>query len=756
MAVTNNEYQVIGTCPVRPDGVDKVTGRARYGADTKLSGLLQGVVLRSPHPHAKINSIDTSKAEALEGVHAVITSEDFPEPGDRIAELGEGAVKLRYLSANVMARGKANYKGQPVAAVAADDIHIAEEAAALIQVDYTVLPHVLDVREAMADDAPILDEELRTAELTGDEGDKPTNVAAHIRFEKGDVEKGFAEASTIVECEYDTATVHQGYIEPQASTAHWRADGFVTIWTCTQGSFTVRQQVAELLQIPLSHVKVVPTEIGGGFGGKISVYTEPLAAALSRKAGAPVKVVMKRADVFQSTGPTAGSYVRVKLGADAEGRLTAAQAYVAFEAGGFPGALIGAGCMCIFASYDVPNGLIDGYDVSVNKPKSSAYRAPGATNVAFAADSAIDELCEKLKMDPIEFRLKNAAKEGTRRVDDAVFQRVGLVETIEAIRDSEHWKTPLEGPNRGRGIASGFWFNAGLKSAASATVNGDGSVSLVEGSTDIGGSRASLAMMLAETLGIGVDEVNPTVADTDSVGYTDVTGGSRVTFATGIAVHEAGLDIQRQMVSAAGAIWDVDPETVRYENGTIVGPEGKSFSFEELAEENTKTGNPITGRGASAAANQAGAFGTHAVDVEVDPDTGKVTILRYTAAQDVGTAIHPDYVEGQIQGGVVQGIGWALNEEYFYGDDGVMNNASFLDYRIPTFCDVPMIETIMLEVPDPNHPFGVRGVGEVPIVPPPAALANAIYDAVGVRMGELPMSPPKVLHEILGKDEASS
>ncbi len=756
MAVANNKYQVIGTCPVRPDGVDKVTGRARYGADTKLSGLLQAVVLRSPHPHAKINSIDTSKAEALEGVHAVITSEDFPEPGDRIAELGEGAVKLRYLSANVMARGKANYKGQPVAAVAADDIHIAEEAAALIQVDYTVLPHVLDVREAMAEGAPILDETLRTAEFTGDEGDKPTNVAAHIRFEKGDVEKGFAEASTIVECEYDTATVHQGYIEPQASTAHWRADGFVTVWTCTQGSFTVRQQVAELLQIPLSHVKVVPTEIGGGFGGKISVYTEPLAAALSRKAGAPVKVVMKRAAVFESTGPTAGSYVRVKLGADAEGRLTAAQAYVAFEAGGFPGALIGAGCMCIFASYDVPNGLIDGYDVSVNKPKSSAYRAPGATNVAFAADSAIDELCEKLEMDPIEFRLKNAAKEGTRRVDDAVFQRVGLVETIEAIRDSEHWKTPLEGPNRGRGIASGFWFNAGLKSAASATVNGDGSVSLVEGSTDIGGSRASLAMMLAETLGIGADEVNPTVADTDSVGYTDVTGGSRVTFATGIAVHEAGLDIQRQMVSAAAAIWDVDPETVRYENGTIVGPEGKSFSFKELAEENTKTGDPITGRGASAAANQAGAFGTHAVDVEVDPDTGKVTILRYTAAQDVGTAIHPDYVEGQIQGGVVQGIGWALNEEYFYGDDGVMNNASFLDYRIPTFCDVPMIETIMLEVPDPNHPFGVRGVGEVPIVPPPAALANAIYDAVGVRMGELPMSPPRVLHEILSKDGASS
>jgi CO/xanthine dehydrogenase Mo-binding subunit len=353
----------------------------------------------------------------------------------------------------------------------------------------------------------------------------------------------------------------------------------------------------------------------------------------------------------------------------------------------------------------------------------------------------------------MEFRFKNAAKEGTRRIDGPVYGRVGLVETLDAIRGSEHYKTPLEGPHRGRGMASGFWFNVGLKSSVSATVNGDGTVSLVEGSTDIGGTRTSIAMQLAETLGIPAEDVNPTVVDTDSVGYTDVTGGSRVTFATGIAAYEAGLDIQRQMLADAARIWDVDPAEVRYEAGTITGPGGKAFTFKELAAEITKSGDPITGRGASSEANQCGAFGTHLVDVEVDADTGKVTILRYTAAQDVGTAIHPSYVEGQIQGGVVQGIGWALNEEYFYGDDGKMRNASYLDYRIPTCLDVPMIETILVEVPDPNHPYGVRGVGEVPIVPPPAAIANAIHDAVGVRMRHLPMSPPHLLHAILNRSE---
>ncbi|HLJ11434.1 MAG TPA: xanthine dehydrogenase family protein molybdopterin-binding subunit [Planctomycetaceae bacterium] len=743
-------YKVIGTRPIRHDGVDKVTGRAKYGADLRLSGLLYGFVLRSPHAHARIKSIDTSRAKALPGVRAVITHRDLREPGSRVVDLGEGAVNLRHLSNNILAADKVLYRGHAVAAVAADSVHVAEEAAGLIKVEYEVLPAVTDVRSAMEAGAPLLHDDLFTDEL-GQRATKPSNVAKHFRFEKGDVSEGFARAKIVVEREFHTATVHQGYIEPHNATALWNPDGHVTVWTSTQGAFTVRQQVAELVNLPISRVKVIPMEIGGGFGGKIRVYLEPVAAILSKRCGQPVKVLMSRADVFEGTGPTPGSYIKVKVGVDASGKITAAETYMAYEAGAYPGSPIGAGAMCIFACYDIPNGKIDGYDVVVNKPQTSAYRAPGATNAAFALETVTDEICEKLKLDPLEFRLKNAAREGTRRVDGPVFPRIGMIETVEAAKNSDHWKTPLAGKNRGRGVAVGFWFNCGLKSSVSATVNPDGTVALVEGSTDIGGTRTSIAMQLAETLGIGAADVVPSVGDTDSVGYTDVTGGSRVTFATGYAAYEAARDIQRQMIERAARIWEVDAPQVSYEDGSLVGPGGKKFTFRELAAQVNKTGEPIVGRGSVDPEGCGGAFAAHIVDVEVDPETGKVDILRYTAAQDVGTAIHPAYVEGQIQGGAVQGIGWGLNEEYFYDAAGTMRNSTFLDYRIPTCYDLPMIDTIIVEVPNPGHPYGVRGVGEVPIVPPPAALANAIYHAVGVRMQRLPMSPPKVLHEILAK-----
>ncbi len=788
-------YKVIGTRPIRHDGVDKVTGRAKYGADFKLTGMLHAAMLRSPHAHARIKRIDTSKAEAVPGVRAVVTSADLPEQGDRVVELGEGAVNMRHLSANILAREKVLYKGHAVAAVAADNIHIATEAVKLIEVEYEVLRPVLDVREAMRDDAPILNDDVRTKSLGShpaeNEGSKPTNIARHFWFEKGDIAHGFAAADVVIEREFDTAMVHQGYIEPHNATALWNADDKITVWMSTQGSFTARQQTAELLRVPVSSVKVVPMEIGGGFGGKISVYLPPVAAALSKKSGRPVKLIMNRADVFEATGPTPGSYIRLKLGATKDGKLTAGEAWIAFEAGAYPGSPIGPGCMCIFACYDMPHGKVEGFDVCVNRPRTNAYRAPGSTHVAFAIETVVDEICEKLKIDPAEFRLKNAAREGTRRVDGPVFPRIGMAETVEAIKNSEHYRSPLHvgesrhvgeslrdshsrlgetRPRVGRGIASGFWFNCGLKSAVTATVNYDGTVSLVEGSPDIGGTRTSIAMQLAETLGIAAEDVIPTVADTTGVGYTDVTGGSRVTFATGIAAVEAAKEIQRQMIERAAMLWEAKPDEVRYEDGALVGPnvadslresDGNSRSelptiarrltFKELAAQLHSTGGAIVGNGTSSEANQGGAFGTHCVDVEVDPETGKVQILRYTIAQDCGTAIHPSYVEGQMQGGVVQGIGWALNEEYWYDGRGDMRNATYLDYRIPTCYDVPLIETIIVEVPDPAHPYGVRGVGEVPICPPPAAIANAIYQAVGVRMRHLPMSPPRVLAEVLKK-----
>jgi xanthine dehydrogenase molybdenum-binding subunit len=742
-------YKVIGTRPVRHDGADKVTGKAVYTADVHLPNMAHGVFVRSPHVHARIVSIDTSAAEQMPGVLAVATSADLPDPWDKMDELGEGCINYAHLSGNVLARKKALYKGHAVAAVAATSVHIAEEAARRIKVEYEPLPAVTWVLDAMQEDAPLLHENLITQTL-GEKPTRPSNIAQHIHFEKGDIAAGFRDAAIVIEREFRTATVHQGYIEPHVSVASWNEDGRLKVWTATQGSFVVRQQLAELLKIPVSQINVIPCEIGGGFGGKIAVYEQPVAAVLSRKCGRPVKISMRRDEVFEGTGPTPGSFVRVKLGATKDGRLTAGEAWLAYDAGAFPGGVIGPGCMCVFSCYDLPHAKVDGFDVVLNKPKTQAYRAPGATHAALACESVIDELAVELGIDPIEFRLKNAAKEGTRRVDGPTFPRIGLVETLQALKASDHWNAPLEGPHRGRGIACGFWFNAGLKSSVAANVNPDGTVTLVEGSTDIGGTRTSLAMQLAETLGITAEDVIPQVVDTDSVGYTDVTGGSRVTFATGLAVYHAGLDIQQQMIKRAAAMWECSPEEVNVVDG-VYQRNGSSLTFKQLAAKLSKSGEAIVGRATVSPQGSTNAFGAHIVDVEVDPETGKVTILRYTAAQDVGKAIHPSYVEGQMQGGSVQGIGWALNEEYFYDQTGRMRNASFLDYRMPTAYDLPMIETIIVEVPNPSHPYGVRGVGEVSIVPPPAAVANAIYRATGVRMRELPMSPPKLWKEITNK-----
>ena len=546
------------------------------------------------------------------------------------------------------------------------------------------------------------------------------------------------------------ATVHQGYIEPHNATALWNANGKLTIWCSTQGSFAVRSAVAEVLRIPESNIKVVPMEIGGGFGGKIPVYLEPLAALLSRKTGRPVKLVMSRAEVFESTGPTSGSYVKLKMGATKDGRITAAQAHMAYEAGAYPGSLIGAGTMCVFAPYQIENGLIDGYDVVVNKPKTAAYRAPGAPNAAFSAETVIDEICEKIGMDPIEFRLRNAAKEGTRRVDGPTFPRIGFIEVLEATKNHPHYSAPLEGPNRGRGMATGFWFNVGLQSSCNMSVNTDGTVSLVEGSTDIGGTRVAVAMQAAEALGIPAEDVHPSVLDTDSVGYTNVTGGSRTAFATGWAAYEAAQEVKRKLMERAAITWDASIDDVEY-NGNVMTHKSDpelSMTFKELAGKLLQTGGPISASSSVAPSGVGGAFASAIVDVEVDPDTGKVDVLRYTTVQDAGKAIHPSYVEGQMQGGAVQGIGWALNEEYFYNDKGEMANSSFLDYRMPTSLDVPMIDTVIVEVANPGHPYGARGVGEVPIVPPLPAIANAIHNAIGVRMQKLPISPGKVLEAL--------
>ena len=749
--MSQNGHKVIGTRPIRHDGVDKVTGRAIYGADIQLTGLLHGAIKRSPHPHARIKNIDTSRAEAHPGVRAVVTAHDLPQIADKLADLGEAIVNLRDASNNVLAYGKVLYKGHAVAGVAAINLHVAQEAVELIDVEYEVLPHVTGVLEAMEDGAPILHEDMKTTSM-GEETDKVSNVANHFQHKMGEPDDGFAEADVVIEREFTTQTVHQGYIETHNATAHWNEEGQLTIWTSTQGAFSVRDQMAEILQMSVSKVKIVPLEIGGGFGGKISVYLDPVAALLSKRTGHPVKMTMTRDEVFEGTGPTPGSYLKVKMGATSDGRLTAATAYMAYEAGAYPGSPVGAGAGCIFTPYDIPNVQIDGYDVCVNKPKTNAYRAPGATNAAYATETVVDEISEKLGVDPLEFRVKNGAKEGTRRADGPVHPRIGCIETTEAALNSEHYRSSLaksgNGKVRGRGVASGYWFNFnGGRSAISVSINPDGTINMLEGSTDIGGSRASIAMQLAETIGLEATDIKPYVVDTDSIGYTDVTGGSRTTFGTGYAAHATGQALIREMKERASKLWDVPADAIDFEDGVFSYRDDaeKRGSFKELASQAGDAGGPVVAQvSTNPDGSGGGAFATHVVDVEIDKETGKVDILRYTAVQDAGTAIHPSYVEGQMQGGVVQGIGWGLNEEYIYNDDGSMTNASFLDYRMPTTLDLPMIETIIVEVPNESHPYGVRGVGEVPIVPPPAALANAIYDATGVRLRDLPMSPPRV------------
>jgi CO/xanthine dehydrogenase Mo-binding subunit len=750
------QYNVVGTRPIRHDGLDKVVGSAKFGADTQLSGMLHGKVLRSPYAHAKILGIDTSKAEALPGVTAVVTSKDFPIIGNVTIDLAEGGSRL--LAEHIMAADKARYKGHAVAAVAATSAHIAEAALELIEVDYEVLKPVLSIKDAMADDAPLLHENLTThfkieRFARGDDTGAQSNIASHIQHKLGDIEKGFAEADVILEREFTTQTVHQGYIEPHASTATWAGDGRLTIWTCTQGAFAIRSSCSAILDISESRIKVIPTEIGGGFGAKATTYLEPVAAILSKKSGRPVKVIMSRKDVFEGTGPAAASWMKTKIGATNAGKITAAQLWIAFDAGAFPGSPVGGATLCATGQYNIENLLVDGYDVVTNHQKVQAYRAPGQPQGSFSVEPVIDELAEKLGLDPMEFRLMNVVKEGDRQPNGVQHPVFGAREMEEAMRDHPHYNTPLTGPNQGRGVATGYRWQGGQASSVTINVNSDGTISLTSGSVDIGGSRTAIAMQAAEVLGISAEDVSPSVVDTDSVGYTANTGGSRTAFDTGFAAIKAAEEVKRLMSQRAALIFEVDEENITFEGGQFMcaSTEDK-ISFKDLSARLMRTGGPVTCSMSTVSPGIGPVIAGNIVDVEVDPETGKVDVLKFTAFMDVGTAVHPAYVEGQIQGASVQGIGWALNEGYVYDENGAMLNSSFLDYRMPTTLDVPMIDTVMIEVPNPKHPFGLRGVGEAPIIPPLSAIAIAVSNAIGVRMRELPLTPDVILDALEAKN----
>ena len=640
-------YKVIGTRPVRHDGVDKVTGRAVYGADVKVPGLIWGEVLRSTEVHAKIKSIDTSDAEKFPGVIAVMTHDDLATPGRDTTRNGLNDVDREFF--NIMAKDKVMYKGHVVAAVAAIDRNTAQEAVRKIKVEYEKLPAVTNVDDAIAKNAPILLEDLIGDHL-GEEV-KNTNIATHFRHEFGNVEEGFESADLIVDKEVSLQMVHQGYIEPHNATAIWNEDDKVTVWSSTQGSFGVRDQTAKFIGVSPSSVRVNYSEIGGGFGGKTKVYLSPIAAILSKKSsGRPVKIVMDRPSVFQATGPAPGGKVRVKMGVTNEGKITAAHATIRYEAGAYPGSAVNAGAICIFACYEMPASRIDGFDIVVNKPKSAAYRAPGSPQAAFAIETVVDEICDQKGWDKIQIRLDNAAKKGTRRGDGVLLEKIGFEESLKAAQKSEHWNSDLgkskEGKLRGRGLACGYWMNGGGLSTCDLMLTDDGTVMMNEGSADIGGTRASIAMQAAEVLGLSAEDIKPTIPDTDSIGYTGMTGGSRTTFATGYAAYLAAQSMVDQLKSRVAILWELNENDIDFNDGYFTSNDQElKISIKELSGKLESTGGPVSSTASVNMAAGGNGYAVHICDLEIDPETGKTDVVRYTAIQDVGKAIHPSYAE---------------------------------------------------------------------------------------------------------------
>jgi CO/xanthine dehydrogenase Mo-binding subunit len=660
---------------------------------------------------------------------------------------------MRDILENCMARKKALYDGHAVAAVAAVDAHIAREALKLIKVDYEVLPHVTDVDEALKPNAPLIHDDVFTDGIEP-KPSKPSNFCKQAEYGHGDVEAGFRDADVVISKSYKTEQTHQGYIEPHSCLANVSPDGTAELWVCTQGHFVYRNQCAALLGMDANKLRVTASEIGGGFGGKTHIWAEPVALALSRKANRPVKLTMTRDEVFRATGPTSSSSIDVKIGAKRDGTVTAAFAELRYQGGAFPANWAEFGAMTSWACYDFKNVKSVSKDAIVNRPKCAAYRAPSAPIAAFAIESTMDEVAKAIGMDPVEFRLKNAAKEGTKSSYGPVYGPIGIGPTLEAAKNHPHMKAPLK-EGAGRGMACGFWFNFGGQTCVDVNVTPDGNVTMAVGTIDVGGSRASLALAVAEELGVPYDKVRCVVADTSSLGHNDMTDGSRGTFSSSMAAVDATRKTVEVLRNRAAKTWEIPVEEVEWVDGEAraIG-EGRNLqplTLKDLAAGAGNTGGPIAGHSEIVADGAGVSFATHICDAEVDPETGRTQILRYTVIQDAGKAMHPSYVEGQYQGGAAQGIGWALNEEYVYGKDGRLQNAGFLDYRIPVCSDLPFIDTQILEIPNPHHPYGVRGVGETSIVPPLAAIGNAISNAAGVRMTHVPMSPPRVLKAIKGK-----
>ena len=758
---TTREVKGVGLAIPRPDGAEKVSGQVQYVADIKPKGLLHAKLLRSPHAHARILGIDTEKAKALPGVRAVLTAADIPQLKKKAPTRAHA----------VLAIDRAVFAGQPVAAVAADELAIAEEACDLIEVRYEVLPAAVDPLKSMQPGAPPVADagtEADTSEALAHSGvavarsdappPKAVNIAQQSRLHRGDVAKGFAESDLVLEKTYRVPMVHQGYLEPHAVLAQWDATGLLTLWSSTQGSFNTRSEVADVLEIPENRIRVIPVECGGGFGGKIRALCEPITALLARATSRPVRYVMTRREELEAGMPAPQVIIRLKTGVKKDGTLMAIEGETILESGAFSGAVLAMSAIFLGSLYKWPSFDIRGFEVLTHKPSIAAYRAPTAPQTTFAIDSHMEQIARALGLDPVEFRLRHLMQEGDTMASGQPWQSNGAKQVLSRLAEHPLWKSRDEwrasgGKNgaglRGTGLAVGGWIPGLQPTGATVRLNPDGSVAVLTGQVDIAGTNIALAQIAATAYGVDIDRVRITTGDTDTAPMTGLSAGSKTIYTVGAAVLEAAKDARRQTLEIAAKEMEASVQDLEIEDGRVVvrGVPDKGVTLASIG----KKGNtymskvtPVLGVSHPAFSQQAPAFAAQLARVEIDPDTGEVTLRDFVVVQDAGKAINPIGVEGQMQGGSVQSLGIALTEGMMYDDSGRLMNASLLDYRKLTAADLPSIETIIVEVPSPAGPFGARGVGEPPIVPAPAAIANAVHDATGMRITELPMTPERI------------
>ncbi len=749
MTQTGSNYQYLGKGRKIIDGLEKITGHAHYTGDLHIPGMLQARPVMSPYAHARIVSIDTTAARQIPGVVAVFTCEDLPTR-DR-------AINSRHSA--VLARERVLFRGQPVAVVVAETEEAASDGANAVLVEYEPLPPVVDMVKALADDAPVIwpdglpkeGVDLTAAHAAVDKEveekqREPSNLHAENHFKRGDVEQALRESDLVIERVYRTSIVHQGYLEPCAVVVDPDPiHGSLTVYTGTQGQFIIRDEISRLLSLPKNKVRVVPMTLGGGFGAKYGII-DSLVAATAYTLKRPVRMALTRSEDFLTSTPSPATIIELTTGAKKDGTLTAIKARVIMDNGVFPFTLGGIVGILLGGYYKCANVQIDCYEVLTNKPQSGAYRAPGAPQATFAIESNIDDLARELGIDPLEFRIKNAAETGDAMGNGDPWPNIGLRQCLERIRTHPAWKNRANNPGEGVGIAVGGW-PCGMSPAASiCRVDNDGTVRVHVGSVDISGVNSSLVLIAAEILSVSPDQVELIQGDTRDGPYAGPSGGSQTTYSVAGAVASAARGAREKLLELAAEQFEAAKEDLELYDGmvSVKGVPGRSMSIGDLAgkAEHTPGGlGPIVADGTAALGENAPGFVVHLVKVKVDQDTGHVTPTQYVAVQDVGFALNPMLVEGQIQGGVVQGIGWGLHEAMVYDEYGQLLTATFMDYVIPTADMVPPIETVLIQNPSPHGPYGARGIGEPPITAGAAAIANAIKDATDARVTELPIRP---------------